>query len=581
MTEIYKKKLDEFYDNPDDRWYITKQKLDFYDSSYYATLAEKLFENAKNNGIDASLKDYNYTSFNERFITNNKYFGLLDRTGDRVTDAGEKGFELSSKLHDFANNQVEKFRQPFILEPGAKKNNSNVNVFPVVALYKVLLLLREKNAKDPSINVKVSKEEFEVFVCLIKSFSECKDIVNSILEFRELNEADKYGILNEPTFKSKKSNSRISVFFNNLNKIWSDGDYFDLIPFRIEEVKSNVSVFEENLQKFENMTNEEYYDLLQSEKSLWDYVKVDKDNHSFNYESKKINGTNEIIYGAPGTGKSYMVNESIKYTPGDGLYDNFVFRTTFYEEYSYLDFVGEVKPDTFNDDIGYSFVPGIFTKSLKRAIYNPERKVYLIIEELTRGNAEAIFGDIFQLLDRDDNGKSVYGIDNANIAKYVFDDESCKVFIPSNLFIICTANSSDQNTFVLDTAFKRRFSFNYIDVKPSHNNNFKFIYGNKELNWDDFYMNLNDFIVYNLKLSEDKQIGEWFVVGSKDIKKNTQMVKEKVLNYLWEDVNGLSLINIDADNIFLDEFKTFRDVMVAFDEGKEVFNKKLMDNNNE
>ncbi|KOY78300.1 hypothetical protein RZ75_12690 [Apilactobacillus kunkeei] len=581
MTEIYKKKLYEFYNNPNDRWYITKQKLDFYDSSYYATLAEKLFGNAKNNGIDASLKDYNYTSFNERFITNNKYFGLLDRTGDRVTDAGEKAFELSSKLHDFANNQVEKFRQPFILEPGAKKNNNNVNVFPVVALYKVLLLLREKNAKDPSINVKVSKDEFEVFVCLIKSFSECNDIVNSILEFRELNEADKDGILNEPTFKNKKSNSRISVFFNNLNKIWSDGDYFDLIPSRIEEVKSNVSVFEENLQKFESMTNEEYYDLLQSEKSLWDYVKVDRDNPSFNYESKKINGTNEIIYGAPGTGKSYMVNESIKYTPGDGLYDKFVFRTTFYEEYSYLDFVGEVKPDTFNDDIGYSFVPGIFTKSLKRAIDNPERKVYLIIEELTRGNAEAIFGDIFQLLDRDDNGKSVYGIDNANISKYVFDDEFCKVFIPSNLFIICTANSSDQNTFVLDTAFKRRFSFNYVDVKPSHNNNFKFIYGNKELNWDDFYMKLNDFIVYNLKLSEDKQIGEWFVVGSKDIKKNTQMVKEKVLNYLWEDVNGLSLINIDADNIFLDEFKTFRDVMVAFDEGKEVLNKKLMDSNNE
>lgn len=296
MTEIYKKKLDEFYNNPEDRWYITKQKLDFYYSSYYATLAEKLFWNAKNSGIDASLKDYNYTHYNERFITNNKYFGLLNRTGDRVTDAGEKGFELSSKLHEFANNQVEKFRQPFSLEPDAKKNNSNVNVFPVVALYKVLLLLREKNAKDPSINVKVSKEEFEVFVCLIKSFSECNDIVNSILEFRELNNADKDGILNESTYKSKKSNSRISVFFDNLNKIWSDGNYFDLIPFRIEEVKSNVAVFEENLQKFENMTNEEYYDLLQSEKSLWDYVKVDRDNPSFNYESKKINGTNEIIY---------------------------------------------------------------------------------------------------------------------------------------------------------------------------------------------------------------------------------------------------------------------------------------------
>lgn len=576
LGAILNDKLNEF-ENDSAYWYFTKQGVTFDENAYYATDTVK-------EALDAGstrFGKFNHYKRNYRYITNNIYLGLLTKDKTKVTEAGEEAYSLFSKAYILGNNQIEKFRLYFPLTNKNDDSRIMFDLYPTFALYKCLLLLNAKGEDDDNVNPTISSDEFNIFVCRIKNYNECDSTVDAILEYRKLSENDKTDIKNKYS-KIVNDNSRIKMAFKNLLYIDFDSSgCFNIPDYNIGLINNKVNEFENSYEEIMSMNDEKYLEMLQSSKSLFDFIKSGENNKLINDESKVLNGSNEIYYGAPGTGKSYMVNESLSYNSGDDLYDKFVFRTTFYEDYSYLDFVGEVKPDTFNDDIGYSFVPGIFTKSLKRAIDNPEKEVYLIIEELTRGNAEAVFGDIFQLLDRDDNGKSVYGIDNANVAKYVFDDEYRKVFIPSNLFIICTANSSDQNTFVLDTAFKRRFSFNYIDVKPSHNNNFKFIYGNKELNWDDFYMKLNDFIVYNLKLSEDKQIGEWFVVGSKDIKKNTQMVKEKVLNYLWEDVNGLSLINIDADNIFLDEFKTFRDVMVAFDEGREVFNNKLMDNNNE
>lgn len=578
MGAILNDKLNEFEnDNDSAYWYFTKQGSTFDENAYYATDTVK-------EALDAGstkFEEFNHYKRNYRYITNNIYFGLLTKDKTKVTEAGEEAYSLFSKAYILGNNQIEKFRLYFPLTNKSDDSRRMFDVYPTFALYKCLLLLNEKRKNDNNINATISGDEFHIFVCRIKNYNECDSTVDAILEYRKLSENDKTDVKNKYS-KIVIDKSRIKTAFKNLLYVDSDSSgCFNIPEYNIDLIKEKVNDFENSYDEIMSMDDEKYFEMLQSNMSLFDFIKSGENSKLINEESTNLNGSNEIYYGAPGTGKSYMVNESLDYNPGDDFYDKFVFRTTFYEDYSYLDFVGEVKPDTFNDDIGYNFIPGIFTKSLKSAIDNPKKKVYLIIEELTRGNAESIFGDIFQLLDRDDNGKSVYGIDNANISKYVFGSESHKVYLPSNLFIICTANSTDQNTFVLDTAFKRRFSFNYIDVKPSHDNNFNFMYNNKELKWDDFYMNLNNFIVYDLKLSEDKQIGEWFVVGSKDVKKNTKMVKEKVLNYLWEDVNGLSLINIDTDNIFLDEFKTFRDLMKAFDEGKEVFNKKLMDNKNE
>ncbi len=191
-------------------------------------------------------------------------------------------------------------------------------------------------------------------------------------------------------------------------------------------------------------------------------------------ESVRIDGgKNIILYGVPGSGKSYTLQR-------DYCNDNSVVeKIVFHPDYSYSDFVGQIMPSV--DDSGivsYKFNLGPFTNILKKAYHNPQIKHVLVkayhnpqikhvlvIDEINRGNAPAIFGEIFQLLDRlkhDKNGfkkgSSEYAINNMDIANIVHSDKNASIRIPSNLWIIATMNTSDQNVFTLDTAFQRRFS---------------------------------------------------------------------------------------------------------------------------
>ena len=276
-------------------------------------------------------------------------------------------------------------------------------------------------------------------------------------------------------------------------------------------------------------------------------------------------GFNEIYYGVPGTGKSYEIDNKLKDLPKED-----VVRTTFHPEYTYNDFVGQLLPTTIEKDgeqrIEYKFQIGPFTRAIKRAYNNPTRKVYLVIEEMSRGNCAAIFGDIFQLLDRDEEGKSKYFIDNDLMAyeisqkdekdaiKYEDDElNNKKIRIPSNLFIYGTVNVSDQNVFVMDTAFKRRFDWKYRKIDPVlekrglYKNNVEIELIKKDgiikTNWIELYQNLNTFISSKkyLGLGEDKQIGQFFIEFKQD---DVEYVQEKILNkllhYLWFDVNEAS-----------------------------------------
>lgn len=147
----------------------------------------------------------------------------------------------------------------------------------------------------------------------------------------------------------------------------------------------------------------------------------------------------------------------------------------FHPDYTYSDFIGQILPCVEeNGQVTYKFTPGPFTNILKDAFNNPTEEYVLVIEEINRGNAPAIFGEVFQLLDRkveisdinDDGlpiGTSEYGITNANMARIIYDDPTHKVRIPSNLSIIGTMNTSDQNVFTLDTAFQRRWNMRLIE----------------------------------------------------------------------------------------------------------------------
>ena len=299
---------------------------------------------------------------------------------------------------------------------------------------------------------------------------------------------------------------------------------------------------------------------------------------------KRPSYVQEIHFGAPGTGKSHGISEIVRESYSDYSDEKgnpFVLRTTIHSEYSYYDFIGSILPESKDGEISYQFVPGIFTKSLERALGYPDNDVFLIIEEMSRGNIASIFGDTFQLLDRNENGRSAYLIDNSLISNYLqnkrlIPNDVDKVCIPSNLHIIGTVNTSDQNVNVIDTAFKRRFNFVYKNVEPEYDesgnllNSFTFKIGTEEYEWNCFYKSLNKFIVEELELSDDKQIGQFFVrvYGGSD---SFTIIKNKVLHYLWEDIQKASLKDIKLFNSDIKSFsKLFNDFSEAADP-KDIF----------
>jgi 5-methylcytosine-specific restriction endonuclease McrBC GTP-binding regulatory subunit McrB len=248
------------------------------------------------------------------------------------------------------------------------------------------------------------------------------------------------------------------------------------------------------------------------------------------------------LYGVPGAGKSWMIKK--EYCTNDKLIE----RIVFHPDYTYSDFVGQILPRI--DEKGkvvYEFSPGPFTKIVRKAFTNPDYMYYLVIEEINRGNAPAIFGDIFQLLDRNKKGASEYEITNADIAKIIYNDENHKVSIPSNMSILCTMNTSDQNVFTLDTAFQRRWNMRLVKNKFTDEPGELAFASTKildtDVSWEKFFTTINDIILKkNIRMtsSEDKRLGTHFVNESdlqykKGDERQNSKFAEKVLKYLWDD----------------------------------------------
>lgn len=252
------------------------------------------------------------------------------------------------------------------------------------------------------------------------------------------------------------------------------------------------------------------------------------------YETQRLTtGCNVLLYGVPGSGKSWTIEH--EYCKEDSKVE----RLVFHPDYTYSDFIGQILPNVAEDgQVSYKFTAGPFTNILRDAYMHPGDEYILIIEEINRGNAPAIFGEVFQLLDRkveisetDDDGfpigTSEYGITNANIARIVYGDPTRKVRIPSNLSIIGTMNTSDQNVFTLDTAFQRRWDMRLIE------NNFDNVdpeLANAEIldttiTWKNFCTAINGIVVGNsarMTSSEDKRLGAYFV-HLRDLKKDERM----------------------------------------------------------
>lgn len=245
----------------------------------------------------------------------------------------------------------------------------------------------------------------------------------------------------------------------------------------------------------------------------------------------------QIFYGTPGSGKSFKVkNEILK-----GIGDDFIFRTTFHPDSDYATFVGCYKPKMDGDNIKYEFTPQAFTEAYVKAWQEPDKQVYLVIEEINRGNCAQIFGDLFQLLDRK-GGVSEYPINaDADLKQYLEktlgpDNEGIangKLKLPANLNIVATMNTSDQSLFPMDSAFKRRWSWECvpIDYNNEKSKEFTITIDGSKYNWPKFLEAVN-MKIFGATDSEDKQMGNFFINGNVD---ERQFI-DKVMFYLWNDI---------------------------------------------
>lgn len=260
----------------------------------------------------------------------------------------------------------------------------------------------------------------------------------------------------------------------------------------------------------------------------------------------------QIFYGAPGTGKSNTIKRNVD-DQGKTC-----FRTTFHPDSDYSTFVGIYKPSMKptgvtlasgekEEIITYKFIPQAFTKAYAAA-WNTTEDVFLVIEEINRGNCAQIFGDLFQLLDRK-GGKSEYPIEaDTDLANYLQEalaesprtdipqdiKSGERLMLPQNLYIWATMNTSDQSLFPIDSAFKRRWDWVYIPIKPHAEENYKIKMGNETYDWWGFLQKINSVIDDTIH-SEDKKLGYFFVnTESKTV--CAEKFVSKVLFYLWNDV---------------------------------------------
>jgi len=314
----------------------------------------------------------------------------------------------------------------------------------------------------------------------------------------------------------------------------------------------------------------------------------------------------KILFGSPGTGKSYRVREiakeklGIEFDEDTKTLKNTV-KTVFHPEYTYSDFVGKLLPYTYGNSVVYKYHSGHFLQAIGMAyrglIDNSRQNHLLVIDELNRGNAAAIFGSVFQLLDRENDGWSSYEVDVSdlemvglfNAMKYkanisnegviivdykpldnFLDDlqhrietnwidgeglrliknlKNRQISIPFNLSIVATINTSDESIYYLDTAFKRRWDWEYVDA-PSETDIRKkkvpepiatatlAIDDGKPLNWYRCLVGINEFIKsqhQSIRRIEDKQIGWWFIKPDEG-RVSLEQVKDKVMFYLWDSV---------------------------------------------
>jgi len=299
---------------------------------------------------------------------------------------------------------------------------------------------------------------------------------------------------------------------------------------------------------------------------------TDDCDNTINFRTGLVSGyeRNRIVFGAPGTGKSFRLKKDCEnfIEASAGEYE----RVTFHPDYTYAQFVGTYKPVTDDDGkIRYDFVPGPFMRVYVSALksgrdFNPQPYL-LLIEEINRAKVAAVFGDIFQLLDRDSYGVSEYEIQaSEDIKKFLAKElggnpsDYGRIRIPDNMFIWATMNSADQGVYPMDTAFKRRWNFEYLGINANDSKvRGRIMLGTsvtQDVEWNILRRAINEKLSKEFKVNEDKLMGPFFL-------------SKKVLETISEEDDTIA----DTDR-FMDTFKS-KVIMYLYEDAAKQYKHKL------
>lgn len=422
-----------------------------------------------------------------------------------------------------------------------------------------------------------------------------------------------------------------------LNVLDDQGNPIENLDALIKDLSANYDdwkTFSQNIQGADNSIDQYKVALgkfVEFATSVRDGVPPPKPNkpEEQQKEPKEMKPRNLIVFGAPGTGKSHKLNNeacSHKNAAGedvDGRFENAnrsesrYERVTFYPTYSYAQFVGTYKPvmkpviddngqpiinaqGNPKEEIAYEFVPGPFLRVLVKALNEvpdadgKKKDWCLVIEEINRANAAAVFGDVFQLLDRGDDGVSEYLIASSeDVKKFLVGDKGLteagkntlraltgsddlkSLKIPANMYIWATMNSADQGVFPMDTAFKRRWAFEYLGLdngvgEDGEDNWMIGMKGNKfTYKWEDFRRYVNRLLAL-AKVNEDKLMGPFFMTKPANGTIDKDEFESKVLMYLWEDAGKMCRRQLFGD------ISTYSELIDEWEEkGIEIFSSNL------
>ena len=619
MNDILKERLDKL-DSLEkfSCWYLVKQPTTFFKLCYLVSFldeyqkthcteqfqqyfSEKIAELNARKSLDISD--------NYRALLVAAYFGLIQKTAakgstyenskitDTYTEIKERcngEFEKTELYADIIERQIEKIYLSTAIDDQYEGIRANYKLYPVMFLYKILIEIG-RNTGEYSITL----NEYEYLVETTENYKDYLQTLFYIKLYRENPEIDSQFVEKLGT----KFDNRFKQAIKQLPTLIFEDNKIYLNPKYINEITKKLFYFDKKSKKA-NLGK--YFDFLGSTKPLIEFNE-EEDNmpetkpfENFEYkvfDNNEEKRYNRIIFGAPGTGKSHEIDgdkDKLKYL------DVFE-RVTFHPNYTYSQFVGTYKPVSVGKgDIEYKYVEGPFMRLLTAALENAKdsnrvnpKRYLLIIEEINRANVAAVFGDMFQLLDRKD-GVSEYEIQTSeDVRKYLATklggDGTEKKYktlkLPNNFYIWATMNSADQGVQPMDAAFKRRWNFEYLNIdKGAFNFDIPVPKSNTEnvnIDWNTLREEINNTLKAISGVNEDKLLGPFFLGNEEKLKEFIakpkdfmDLFKSKVLMYLYEDVVKIqpsALFNVkEGSNIH------YSDICKDFDsKGLKIFVKSI------